>query len=88
MKKIAWPEGWDPNPILIALHTLSRGNYPFPMYCQKSTIAGLENDKNLGERVLNLNRSDDRSIVLWKLIKLIGFTVSATLKRTWMQITS
>ena len=67
MKKIAWPEGWDPNPILIALHTLSRGNYPFPMYCQKSTIAGLENDKNLGERVLNLNRSDDRSIVLWKL---------------------
>jgi predicted Zn-dependent protease len=67
LKKIAWPEGWDPNPILVAFRALSRGNYPFPMYCQKSTIAGLEKDKDLGERVLNFNRSDERSILLWKL---------------------
>ena len=69
MKKIAWPEGWEVelDPRSMALRAIQRQKYPFPMYCQLSGIAGLENDRQLAERVLNLNKSDERSIVLWNL---------------------
>ncbi len=50
-----------------ALISVRRGEYPFPMYCQNSCIGGLEQDKRLGDSVLNWNRSSERSMVLWTL---------------------
>ncbi|KLK93929.1 hypothetical protein AA309_05445 [Microvirga vignae] len=70
-KRHAWPLGWtgdvDYDPRLIVLSRVQRAAYPFPMYCQKYSIEGLNGDKELGERILGANRSDECSILLWTL---------------------
>jgi hypothetical protein len=66
LKTVAWPNGkYDAR--LCAVRNLERGEYAFPMYCQKYCIAGLERDKELAERVIRFNSPNERAITVWTL---------------------
>jgi hypothetical protein len=69
--EFAWPAGWnadDPETLRhVALEKIKREPYPFPMYCQEHVIGGLEQDKQLGDRILNYYGPDPRSLVFWTI---------------------
>lgn len=71
VKSFAWPEGWqidsETSRRVSALKSIRRQSYPFPMYCQKHAIGGLDGDKELGERIFGSFRSEERAIALWTL---------------------
>ncbi|API53621.1 hypothetical protein BMW22_20200 [Rhizobium leguminosarum] len=71
LRHLAWPAGWVVDAAKgrreEALKNVSRQAYPFPMYCQQYMIAGLQQDKDLAERVLSGIAIHQRSIALWTL---------------------
>ncbi|MBX5254737.1 NACHT domain-containing protein [Rhizobium sp. NLR4b] len=67
----AWPTGWDADdPSVLrraALSEIRRNSHPFPMYCQKHAIGGLDDDARLGERIQGAYGPDPRSLVMWTI---------------------
>ena len=69
--EVVWPRGWNADDAgglrRAALATIQRQSYPFPMYCQRYGIDGLEEDGRLAERILAAYGREPRSIVLWTI---------------------
>ena len=70
-KKALWPEGcgidFERDERFEALKRLQRTPYPFPMYCEKHTIGGLEQYKDLAASILIHAGGEPKTIVLWRI---------------------
>lgn len=70
-REALWPEGCglhcEPDVRLQALKGLQRSPYPFPMYCQKHAIEGLDQDQELASHVLIQAGQEVKTIVLWRI---------------------
>lgn len=71
VREALWPDGcgidFEPDPRLTALKHVQRGRYSCPMYCQKATIGGLEQDKNLARDILMRAGTEPKTIVFWRI---------------------
>lgn len=71
LAKQLWPHGHGleikSNEWRNTLLEIKRKQYAFPMYCQKSSIAGLHEDATLGHTIIERDSSDIKTIILWTL---------------------
>lgn len=78
VKDALWPDGcgvnFEPDARMAALKRIQRNRYPFPMYCQKRSIGGLEQDKEFADAILTRAGAEPKTIVIWRIdaAKLYG----------------